>query len=54
MILEKLKQYIKDNGYKQQKIAEKLGVTPQHLSNVIAKRYSLSTDMEGKIRELIR
>ncbi len=53
MIIEKLKEHIRETGIKKSKIAEKLGVSAGHLSFVINGKRDLSIDLERKIRELI-
>ena len=54
MILTKLDNYIKETGLKKKKVAEKLGVTPQHLSSVLSGKYELSSKLENDIRLLLK
>lgn len=54
MILIKLKEYIRESGVKQQKIAKELKVTPQHLSAVINKKTPLSDRLESDIRKFLK
>ena len=53
MLLKKLKKHIDSSGIKQQKVAEILNITPQHLSGVINERIPLSSKLEEDIRKLI-
>lgn len=53
MILARLEKHIKETGLKKKKVAQILGITPQHLSSVMSKKYELSSKLENDIRALI-
>ncbi len=53
MIIQKLNDYIKDNGLKKSFVAQKIGVSSVFLSLVINKKVDPSKDLEERIREFI-
>jgi len=50
---KKIQDKIKDMGYKQTKIAEKLGVTTVHLSNYFHNKGNLSIEKEDKLIKML-
>lgn len=52
-MVEKLKQYINNQGLKKSKVAELLECSSGHLSYVLNGHRDISPEMEKKIRQLI-
>lgn len=48
-----LKEKIFNAGFKQKFIAEKIGITPEHLNQMLNGKISMSEDIRNKINELL-
>ena len=50
---EKIKKYLEDKGTKQIWLAEKSGISQAHISNVLANRVLLTSDVLDKINNVL-
>lgn len=48
------KEKIKSSGLKKQKIAEKLGITKEHLSRVLNQKSKMTIEMEYRLNNILR
>lgn len=53
-ILTKLNKTVSDSGLKKKKIADEIGVSPQHLSYVLAGTRTLTVDLHAKIEAVCK
>jgi len=53
MNAETIKNAVADSGYKQKYIAEKIGITPTYLNNILNGKRPLKLHIEKKIVELL-
>lgn len=51
---EELRQYLKDNGVKQNWVAEQLGLSKQMIHMYLADKRNMSEQNERKLKKLIR
>lgn len=54
MLREKLASYIKENGVMRSWVAERLGISKQHLSNYLNGKHTISRELEEKVKEFLR
>ena len=53
-MIDKLRDYIENNGIKRVFVAKELGISPQHLTNILNGHDKVSRKLEEKIAQYLR